>query len=109
MPGHPDVISEPPPANAEPKHKIKNPAYTHPRTAPEIDLVDWESGTVIEIKSRANAKDGLAEAKAYAQEMNKYEPLPPAKDGSPRPWKAKCITYDYGAVLRFLLRIGYLK
>ena len=83
---------------------MPNPSYGDKRFAPSIDRLDRAGQTVIELKPHGLYEQGLAEAKAYALEMDKYEPLP----GGAK-WKAKCITYDYDLVQAFLKRIGYLK
>jgi hypothetical protein len=101
--GNKDVVSDDVPEGAEKEHKIQNPAYKDPRFAPSIDRLDYRNGWVIEIKPNGLFDQGFAEAKAYAQEMNKYEPLP---DG--RLWQPRCITYDFDVVLDYLEKIGYL-
>ena len=103
LPNNSDVVSEDLAPGLEPEHRIKNPAYKDARTAPRIDRLDPAKGMVNEIKPKGLYEQGLAEAKAYAMEMDKYEPLPNGQR-----WKAECITYDFDAVLEYMRKIGYL-
>lgn len=98
----PNIVSEEPPAGSQAEYRIQNPSYT-PRSAPRIDRLYRAGRMVIEFKPKGLYEQGLAKAKAYAMEMDKYEPLP---DGAR--WQAKCITYDFDLVLDFMESNGYL-
>ena len=68
-----------------------------------IDRLDRAGGRVIEIKPAHLYDQGLAEAKMYADYMNRFDPLP-----NGRKWKAHCATYDQQRVIAFLREIGVL-
>jgi len=88
---------------AKKEYRIPNPSYKA-GTEPRIDRLARAGETVIEIKPEGLYEEGLAEAKAYAQEMDKYEKLP---DG--RKWKAVCLTYNFDTMLDYLESIHYLE
>ncbi|MGO9933478.1 MAG: DUF4157 domain-containing protein [Steroidobacteraceae bacterium] len=95
-------ISEPVPAGAT-KYRIPGWQGTQPGArGPEIDALDRQAGTIIEIKPHNQYEQGRAEAEGYADIMDRVEPLPPEKlpggGTAPRHWEPKCITYDGEAV-----------
>lgn len=98
----PNVVSEEPPAGSQAEYPVKNPNYS-PGRAPRIDRLYRVGHMVIEFKPNGLYEQGLAEAKAYAMEMDKYETLPNGER-----WQAKCITYDFDLVLDFMESNGYL-
>jgi len=99
-----DVVRGEIPADAIPEYIIRDGSSTDVRRLPRIDRLDRTGRTVIEIKPHHLYEQGLAEAKAYALQMDKFEPLP---DGMK--WQAKCVTYDMPVVRKYLIDIGYLE
>jgi hypothetical protein len=102
LPNEKNIVSEDIPPDAVAQYYIEDgsPALRRPR----IDRLDRTGGTVIEIKTHDHYDEGLAEAKAYAQQMDKFEPR---ADGTK--WKAKCVTYDFALVRAYLKKFGYLE
>jgi hypothetical protein len=95
-----ELVSEKLPAKSEAEYPIKLKDVPNP---PRIDRLDRAGETVIELKPKSLRAQGEAEAKGYAGDMDKSEPLPGG-----RKWKWKVVTYDFDKVLAFLKRIGYL-
>ncbi len=71
---------------------------------PRMDRVDYVNGIVYEIKPEQRRAQGLAEARLYAEDMDRFEPLPGG-----RKWGAQVLTYDAGKVIQFLKDRGYLR
>ena len=103
IPGEPHVTSDIIPPDAIPEYKVRRYGYP-PGREPSIDRLDRGGKTVIEIKPSELYEQGLAEAKVYAQDMDRLEPLPNGER-----WQAKCVTYDYEAVRAYMKRIGLLE
>jgi hypothetical protein len=102
LPNEKNIVSEDIPSDAVPQYYIED--GSSPLLRPCIDRLDRTGGTVIEIKTHSHYNEGLAEAKAYAQQMDKFEPRADGKR-----WKAKCVTYDFPIVRAYLTKIGYLE
>ena len=95
------LTSERLPKGLEPEYRIKNP-HQPPERWSRIDRVDWANGEVIEIKPEHLRADGEREAAIYAQEMDRFDPLPAG-----RKWKSRCVTYDQTRAVGYLVEIGY--
>jgi hypothetical protein len=71
-----------------------------------LDRVDWDNGTIYEIKpdTPSQVEAGERQAQLYENYMNEHYPR-----GGGRTWTSRVVTYRRDAVIAFLRSIGWLQ
>jgi hypothetical protein len=97
------LVDDPFPAGSQLAKEVEVPdPRLPPGTRPRMDRVDYNKGIVYEIKPEHLRAQGAAEAKAYAEQMDRFEPL-----SGGRKWGYEVKTYNADKVIAYLKRIGY--